>query len=64
MILWHVNNELERIWKEASVAESRYYPSIRLEGLREATKTQLGIEPEHLSNTSLEGNLGLCPLDN
>jgi hypothetical protein len=33
-----MNDELENIWKEAVVAESRYYPSICLGGLRKTTK--------------------------
>jgi hypothetical protein len=34
-----VKDELERIWKEKVVAEFlRYYPGIRLEGLRNATE--------------------------
>jgi hypothetical protein len=32
-----MNNELEKIWKEA-VVTLRYYPGIFLEGLRKATK--------------------------
>jgi hypothetical protein len=31
--------EIERIWKEAVVAWSRYYPGICLERLKETTKT-------------------------
>jgi hypothetical protein len=27
-----MNDELERIWKEAMVAYSRYYPGVYLEG--------------------------------
>jgi hypothetical protein len=35
-----MNNELERIWKEAVVVSSMYYSGIYLEGLRKAkTKT-------------------------
>jgi hypothetical protein len=33
-----VNNELERIWKEAVVANFRYYPGVRLDGLRKPRK--------------------------
>jgi hypothetical protein len=33
-----MNDELERIWNEAVMASSRYYPSICLEGLRKPTK--------------------------
>jgi hypothetical protein len=38
-----VNNELERMWKEAVVAQLRYYPGICLEGLRKTTKTSVRI---------------------
>jgi hypothetical protein len=31
-------DELERIWKEAVVAQPRYYPIIRLDGLRITTE--------------------------
>jgi hypothetical protein len=34
-----MNNEFEKIWKEAVVACSRYYPGICLEGLRKTAKT-------------------------
>jgi hypothetical protein len=34
-----MNNKLERIRKEAIVAQSRYYPSICLEGLRKKQNT-------------------------
>jgi hypothetical protein len=55
-----MNVELERIWKEASIAWSMYYPRIRLEGLRKTMKTlriadvSVDIRTEHLPNTSLE----------
>jgi hypothetical protein len=32
------NDELERVWKEAIMAQSRYYPRICLEVMRETTK--------------------------
>jgi hypothetical protein len=35
---WRVIAELENILKEAVVAESRYYPNLRLEGLRKTVK--------------------------
>jgi len=34
-----VNNELERMWKEAGFAYLDHYPEICLEGLRKTTKT-------------------------
>jgi hypothetical protein len=34
-----MNDELERIWKEAVVAHLRYYPGICLMGLRKTMKT-------------------------
>jgi hypothetical protein len=34
-----VNNELERMWKEAVVVYLRFYPSICQKGLRKPTKT-------------------------
>jgi hypothetical protein len=33
-----VNNELGRLWKEASESNLRHYPGICLEGLRKTTK--------------------------
>jgi hypothetical protein len=33
-----MNDELERIWKEAAVVDLRYYPGIFLEGLRNITR--------------------------
>jgi hypothetical protein len=33
-----MNDELERMWKEAVVAYLKYYPGIRLEGPRKTTK--------------------------
>jgi hypothetical protein len=37
-----MNDELERILKEAVVAYSRYRPGISLQGLRKTTKTVNG----------------------
>jgi hypothetical protein len=34
-----MNDELESIWKEATVAQLRYYPSFCLEGQRENMNT-------------------------
>jgi hypothetical protein len=50
-----MNDELERIWKEAPVAYSRYYPSICLEKLRKTTKTlsQNSRSPVRDSNLAL-----------
>lgn len=36
--LW-VNNELERLWKEQSCHNLRYYPGIFLDGFRKTTKS-------------------------
>jgi hypothetical protein len=33
-----MNDKLKWIWKEAVVAQSRYYPKMFLEGLRKPTK--------------------------
>jgi hypothetical protein len=56
-----MNDEMERIWKEAIVAQSKYYPRIFLEGLKKTTKNTVrtaGVaaetRTEHLPNTSLE----------
>jgi hypothetical protein len=56
-----MTDELERIWREAVMAYSRYYPSICLEGLRETTKTSVRIpgvpaeiQIKPLPNASLE----------
>jgi hypothetical protein len=38
---WLVNNELEMIWKEVTVAWVGYYPGICLEGLREPINCEL-----------------------
>jgi hypothetical protein len=54
-----LNNELERMWKEAVVAKSRYYLSIFLQELRKSTKNLLvriagdlsDIRTCHLPNT-------------
>jgi hypothetical protein len=35
---WQVNDELERIWEEAVVANLKYCSGIWLEGLRKTTK--------------------------
>jgi hypothetical protein len=35
---WHVNGELERMWKEEVEAYLRCYPGIRVEGLTKAMK--------------------------
>jgi hypothetical protein len=43
-----MNDELERIWKEALVAFSRYYPVIYLEGLRK-TKQRKRDKPAGVS---------------
>jgi hypothetical protein len=57
-----MNNELEKIWKEAVVVYSGYYPSVCLEGLRTTTRESSGrragvpaeVKTEHLPNTNLE----------
>jgi hypothetical protein len=36
-------DELERVWKEAVLAQLRYCPGICLERLRKTTKTSLNI---------------------
>jgi hypothetical protein len=61
MIEWLVNNELERIWKEVVVVQSRYYLRNFLEGLRKATVNLIrilcvlaAIWTELLPNTSPE----------
>jgi hypothetical protein len=41
MVGWSMVDELGRIWKEAVLAESRYYPSIRLERLNELRKSSV-----------------------
>jgi hypothetical protein len=41
---WRMNNESERIWKEAIVAQPRYHPEICFEGLRKATKASVRME--------------------
>jgi hypothetical protein len=50
-----MSNELERIWKKAIMAWSRYSPCIFLEGLRtnsvRITVLDDGIWTEHLPNT-------------
>jgi hypothetical protein len=40
---WQVKNKQERIWKETVIAQSRYYSSTFLEGLRKTTKTPVMI---------------------
>jgi hypothetical protein len=56
---FRLNDELERIWKEAVEAQSRY-PGICLKGLRRTTKTLFRmagvwteIQGDHLLNTGL-----------
>jgi hypothetical protein len=53
-------DELERIWKEAAVAESGYYPGICLEGVKEITKDLIQVSRcpgrdsnKHFPNRSL-----------
>jgi hypothetical protein len=53
--------ELERIWKHAVVAKSKYYPAFFLERLRKTMKTSISIavvpaeiRTEHLLNVSLQ----------
>jgi hypothetical protein len=43
-----VNNKLERIWKEAIMVQSRYYPSTFLEGRSKTTEKlgTVGVLPE------------------
>jgi hypothetical protein len=57
-----MNDEMEKIWKEAVMAQLRYYPSICLGRLKKTTLesvritgTLAGIQTEHHPNTSLEG---------
>jgi hypothetical protein len=38
-----MNDELERMWKEATVVNLRYYPGMWLVGLRKPTKTSVRI---------------------
>jgi hypothetical protein len=48
--------ELERIWKEAVVAEARYYPIICPERQKETVRiadVPVEIQTEHLPNSSL-----------
>jgi hypothetical protein len=55
-----MNDEIERIWKEAVLCYSRNYPGIFLEGLRETTDSLRiasvldEIRIEHLLNISLD----------
>jgi hypothetical protein len=53
-----MNDDLERMWKEVLMSESRYYLGICLEGLRKTAKTSASIQAEihavHLPNTSLD----------
>jgi hypothetical protein len=56
-----MNEEVERIWKEAPAAFSKYHPGSCLAGLRKITETILRIagvpveiRTEHLSNTRIE----------
>jgi hypothetical protein len=50
-----MTDELERIYMEAFVAYSRYYPSICLEGLGETTKTSVRMSgiPAEIRNKPL-----------
>jgi hypothetical protein len=38
MLVLFVNSELESVWKEAVMVQSRYYSGIFLEGLRKSTE--------------------------
>jgi hypothetical protein len=38
MVGWLMSDDLERIWKEAAMAYSKYYPGICLDGLRKTTE--------------------------
>jgi hypothetical protein len=56
-----MTEKLERIWKEAVMAEWRYYPGNCFERLRKTTNTSAmianvpaGIPAEHLPDKSLE----------
>jgi hypothetical protein len=57
-----MTDEVERIWKELFVAQSMYYPRIRLQGLTEVTEdlpvsiagVLTAIRTNNLPNTSLE----------
>jgi hypothetical protein len=54
-----MNEEFERIWKEAIIAQMRYYSSICLEGLWKSIKTPrtAGVpayKTKHLQNRSIE----------
>jgi DNA-directed RNA polymerase subunit N (RpoN/RPB10) len=55
-----MNDELERIWKEAVILKSRYYHDIFMKDLRKTMKTssmasiQAEIRTEHLPDTGLE----------
>jgi hypothetical protein len=48
-----VNNELERIWKEAKQALSMYYPNTRLEGMRKHNKDLCYSMPRPRLETSI-----------
>jgi hypothetical protein len=55
------DDELERIWKEDAVAYFRFYPGIRLEGLRKITRTSdriaggaVEVRTEKLPNRKLD----------
>jgi hypothetical protein len=59
-----MDGELERIWKEAVVAYSRYCPGIRLEGLWNVTKNfnriagvSAGIGTQHFPNKCVKRQL-------
>jgi hypothetical protein len=54
-----MNDELERIWKEAVMALSRHSPGIWLEGLMKATRNKIAyvladIRTEHPPDTNLD----------
>jgi hypothetical protein len=50
-----MNDELERIWKEAIVTQSKYFRGICMEGLRKITDnvTENSGSPEKNSNLAL-----------
>jgi hypothetical protein len=51
-------DQLKRVWKGAVMTESRYYPTIYLEGLRETSVMIPGvpeeIQTEHFPKTNLD----------
>jgi hypothetical protein len=56
MVRQLINDELESIWKEVVVAESRCYPGIFLEELRKTTKSLI-----HISRFLAEIRIQLFP---